>query len=396
MNLLAVVNRLALKRWSKPIFMKKPIITFNRRDFLQGLSATTATLALGPNVTRIAELLAQNRGRKLGIALVGLGRYSTNQLAPALLQTKLCQLAGVVTGSPEKGKKWATDYNFPEKNIYSYETLDRIRDNPDIDIVYVVTPPALHAESVVRAAKAGKHVISEKPMATSVADCDKMIDACRNAKVQLGVGYRLHYDPFHREMWRIGRIKEFGPFMKMNGQFAFVMRQREWRIEKKLGGGGAMMDLGIYVVHAACMAADAKVVAVTAQEEPKEKPEMFNEVEENLRFTLEFANGAYCDGVTGFNRSGNTFRAEGNKGWLEFTSNAFSYSGAVCATSRGPMSSQPVNQQAVQMDDFADCVLSGRRTSVPGELGKRDIVIISAVYEAARTGKKVKVNVSDF
>jgi glucose-fructose oxidoreductase len=187
-------------------------------------------------------------------------------------------------------------------------------------------------------------------------------------------------------------MEEFGPFMKMNGQFAFVLRQREWRIDKKLGGGGAMMDLGIYLVHAACMATNSKVVAVTAQEEPKEKPELFNEVEENMRFTLEFANGAKCDGVTGFNKSGNTFRAEGNKGWLEFTSNAFSYSGAVCETSRGPMSSQPVNQQAVQMDDFADCLLRGRPTSVPCELGRRDLVILSAVYEAAKTGKKVKVN----
>jgi glucose-fructose oxidoreductase len=138
------------------------------------------------------------------------------------------------------------------------------------------------------------------------------------------------------------------------------------------------------------------VVAVTAQEEPKEKPDLFNEVEENMRFTMEFANGAKCEGVTGFNRSGNTFRAEGNKGWLEFTSNTFSYSGAVLTTSRGPMSSQQVNQQAGQMDDFADCVLSGRPTSVPGELGRRDIQIISAIYEAARTGKKVKVNVGSF
>jgi len=370
--------------------MKNKNLTLNRRDFLRGLSATTAALAFGPN---FAELLAQNSGRKIGIALVGLGRYATNQLAPALQQTKLCRLAGVVTGSPEKGKKWAADYNLPAKSIYSYETLDSIRDNPDIDVVYVVTPPALHAESVIRAAKAGKHVISEKPMATSVADCDRMIEACKKANVQLGIGYRLHYDPFHKEMWRIARAKEFGPLMKMDGRFAFVMGQHEWRIEKKLAGGGAMMDLGIYVVHAACMAADSKVVAVTAQEDPKSKPEMFNEVEENMRFSLEFADGAKCEGFTGFNSQVNTFRAEGNKGWLEFTSNAFSYSGAACTTSRGPMTYQHINQQAAQMDDFADCLLRGKPTSVPGELGRRDLVILSAVYEAARTGKKVKVNV---
>ncbi|PWT94485.1 MAG: glucose-fructose oxidoreductase [Blastocatellia bacterium] len=372
--------------------MKNKLPTFSRRDFIRSLSTTAAALALGP--VRIKEALAYNEGRKLGIALLGLGRYSTGQLGPALRETKLCQLKGVITGHPEKGQKWAADFGFPEKNIYNYDNMDRIADNRDIDIVYVVTPPALHPEFVIRAAKAGKAVISEKPMATSVADCDRMIAACKDAKVQLGIGYRLHYDPFHKEMWRLARTKEFGRFMKMNGEFAFVMRQREWRIDKKLGGGGPMMDLGIYVVHAACMAADAPIVAVTAQEEPKANPELFNEVEEKLRWTMEFESGAHCEGVTGFNHSGNTFRAEGDKGWFQFDRNAFSYSGAACTTSRGPMNAAPVNKQALQMDDFADCVLTGRRTSVPGELGRRDMVIVSAVYEAARTGQRVKVKIA--
>src|SRR6266496_2488464 len=166
----------------------------SRRDFLRRLSLATAALAAGHNLRGLAEALAQNKGRKLGVALLGLGRYSMNQLGPALRETKLCYLAGVVTGHPEKGEKWAADYGLNQKNIYSYETFDRIADNKDIDIVYVVTPPGLHPEFVIRAARAGKHVISEKPMANTVADCDRMIAACKTAKVKLGVGYRLHYD----------------------------------------------------------------------------------------------------------------------------------------------------------------------------------------------------------
>jgi len=360
---------------------------FNRRDFIRGLSIGAAGLLIRP------DLLAQTGGRKLGIAMLGLGGYATGQLGPALRQTKLCELRAVVTGHPEKGEKWASDYSLKKDNIYSYESFDRIVNNKEVDIVYVVTPPALHPEFVIRAAQAGKHVITEKPMATSVADCERMIAACRKAKVQLGVGYRMHYDLFRKELMRLAKTQEFGPFMKMSGEFSFVMNQHQWRVEKKLAGGGAMMDLGIYVVQSASMAANAWPISVTAKEEPKERPDFFNEVEETLRWTMNFPNGATCDAVTSFNRSGNNFRAEGSKGWYELTNNAFNYNGAVGATSRGPMKFEWINQQAAQMDDFADCVMTGRKTPVPGEMGKAHMAIITAVYEAARTGKTVKVNI---
>ena len=369
--------------------MSKTVYALSRRDFLRGLSITAAGLSLGPKY--IADLLAQNSGRKLGIAMLGLGGYATNQLAPALKEAKLCQLTAVVTGHPEKGEKWAADYNLKKENIYNYETFDRIADNKDVDIVYVVTPPALHPEFVERAAKAGKHVISEKPMATSVADCDRMIAACRKAKVQLGVGYRMHYDLFRKELMRIVAAQEFGPFMKMTGTFSFVMNQHQWRIEKKLAGGGAMMDLGIYIVQAAMQATNAAPVSVTAHEEPKERPDFFNETEETLKFTLNFANGATLEGTTSFNGNGNSFRAEGSKGWFEMSRGAFSYNGGVGQTSKGPLNFKWINQQTAQMDDFVDCVLTGRKTPVPGEMGKTHMQIITAVYEAAKTGKTVKV-----
>jgi glucose-fructose oxidoreductase len=364
----------------------------SRRDFLCRLTLGAAALAVGPNLIAHAETLAKNNGRKLGVALLGLGKYSTNELGPALRQTKLCYLAGVVTGHPEKAEKWAADYDLKKKNIYNYENLDQISDNPEIDIIYVVTPPALHPEFTIRAAKAGKHVISEKPMATSVADCDRMIAACKAAKVKLGIGYRLHYDLYHKEMMRLAREQDFGPFMRMSGDRGFVFGQRAWRIDKRLAGGGPMMDLGIYIVHGACMAANGVApVYVTAHEEPKTKPELFNEVEETVRWTMDFPNGARCEAVTSFNHSADQFRIEGKKGWVEFKQHAFTYRGIVCETSRGPLSYPAINQQAAMMDDFADCILTGRQTPVSGELGRRDMQIITAIYEAARTGKRVSV-----
>src|SRR5215204_4005416 len=211
---------------------------FSRREFLRGITVTIAGLALYPRT--VAELLAQNRGRKLGIALLGLGGYASGQLGPALRETRLCELRAVVTGHPEKGEQWANEFSLKKQNIYSYETFDRIADNKDVDIVYVVTPPALHPDFVIRAARAGKHVISEKPMATSVTDCDRMIAACGKSNVQLGVGYRMHYDLFRKELMRIANTQEFGPLTKLNGNFSFVMNQKQWRVEKKLAGGGAM------------------------------------------------------------------------------------------------------------------------------------------------------------
>lgn len=361
----------------------------SRRKILQGalFGAVAAGIDLNP-----LRILAHTQGRKLGVALLGLGRYATGELGPALRETKLCSLVGVITGTPAKAEKWATDYNLDQKNIYNYETMDRIADNPAIDIVYVVTPPGLHPEFTIRAARAGKHVISEKPMATSVADCDRMIAACKAARVQLGLGYRLHYDPYHREMLRIAKAKEFGRFKTMKGEFGFIMTQPEHRTSKKLGGGGPLMDVGIYVVHGACMAAGSAPLYVTGHEEPKLNPQLFQEVEETINFTLEFPQGEKCEGMASFNRRANRLRLDGEKGWIDFNP-AFNYRGLKCETSRGPMNYPVIRQQAVQIDDFAECVLSGRKTTVPGELGRRDIKTLMAIYEAARTGKRVKVGV---
>lgn len=363
----------------------------SRRQFLRQLAAGTVALAGASRLaSAAAEMAAPAAGRKLGVALLGLGGYSGGQLAPALRQTRFCRLAGVVTGHPEKAERWARDYDLPQENLYSYETFDRIADNPAIDIVYVVTPPALHAQFAIAAARAGKHVICEKPMATSVADCDAIIAACRDAGVKLSIGYRLHFHPLHQEVKRLAREKDFGAFTRMDGGFGFRVGSKTWRLTKTLGGGGPLMDVGIYPIQSACMAAGAAPVAVTAHEEPKTRPELFDEVEETIRFTLEFPDGARAEGVASFNEGFNRFRAEAPDGWIELEP-AFSYSGLAGRTSRGPLPGGPFVQQAAQMDDFADCILRGRETIVPGEMGRRDIQITSAIYEAARTGRRMTI-----
>ena len=360
----------------------------SRRKFIGQLSLGAAAIAANP----LSLYASSPYGRPLGVALVGLGKYSTGQLGPALRQTALCRLMGVVTGSPEKGAQWAKDYGFPPKNIYSYDTMQQMADNPDIDIVYIVTPNGLHATHAIAAARAGKHVICEKPMARTVAECDSILAACRKAKVQLSVGYRLHFDPYHRELMRLAREKDFGVFTNMTADRGFIMKSKVWRADKQLAGGGPIMDLGIYIIHGACMAANgATPLSVTASEHPKTRPDIFSDVEEGMNWTMEFPGGVVCTAQTSYQHGADRFRAEGDKGWIEFKEHAFTYRGMVVETSRGPLNFTPPNQQALQMDDFADCILSNRETSVPGELGRRDLAIIEAIYTAAATGRRVQV-----
>jgi len=367
----------------------------SRRDFIRRVSLGGAAAVTAANFPGLllaqTNPIAASAPRPLGVALLGLGTYSGGQLAPALQQTKLCRLAGVVSGHPEKIERWKKNYSLPDANCYNYENFDRIADNKDIDIVYVVTPNTLHRDFVVRAAKAGKHVICEKPLGGSVAECDAMIEACKAAKVKFSVGYRMHFDPYVKEMMRLQRTKEFGEFKKLSGNFSFVFGKRAWRVEKKLSGGGPLMDVGIYVIQAACMAAGATPIAATAHEEPKERPDFFLDVEEAISFKLEFPNGTVLDAKTSYNDHGNTFRAEGDKGWIEFVDNAFSYRVGRVTTSKGDLSYPTLSQQALQMDDFADCIHTGRESEVNGEMGRRDLKIIEAIYESARTGKRVLI-----
>ena len=365
-----------------------PISTLvSRRRFVGQLAAgaTAITFALrGRAEPAVAP-------RKLGVAIVGLGSYARGQIGPALKLTEHCRLAGVVTGSRTKGLQWAREFGFPETHVYDYEGMGRIADNPDIDIVYVITPNALHAGHVIAAARAGKHVISEKPFTTNVADAESALGACRQAKVKLSIGYRLHFDPFHQEMMRLAQDPGFGPFRRMTGANGFRMGTKVWRAERRLAGGGPLMDMGIYCVQAACMAAGAAPVAVTAREHPKTRPEFFTDVEEGLDWTMEFAGGAKAELMTSYGKNVGFFRAESARGWYELGP-AFGYSGIKATSSRGPVGIVGLrSQQAIQLDDFARCVREDRPTRVPGEMGVRDMRIIAAIYEAARSGKRVAV-----
>jgi len=332
-------------------------------------------------------------GRKLNIALCGLGRYA-GILAEGFAFSQYCRLAGIVTGTPAKAEAWKKQYNIPQQNIYDYQHFDEIAANKDIDLVYVVLPNAMHKEYVIRAAKAGKHVISEKPLATSVKDAEEMIKACKDAHVQLAVGYRLHYEPFNMELKRMGQEKVFGPVRLIEASLGYkVDSNKEWRLHKAMSGGGPLMNLGIYCIQASRYILGEEPVSVTAQFNPVISKEIFNEVEASITWQMNFPSDAVSNCTSSYTSNIDRVYAAAENGFFEL-SPAISYGPFKGSSSKGAFNfSTSINQQAAQMDAIGKLLLENKTlpSHISGEEGLKDNRIMAAIYEAAETGRKVSL-----
>ncbi|KAA5540918.1 Gfo/Idh/MocA family oxidoreductase [Roseiconus nitratireducens] len=364
----------------------------NRRKFVSSAATLAAAAQLGP------RLFAQGSSTKdrLGFALVGLGRLSTDQLAPAFEKSDRCRLVGIVSGSETKPEEWKKKYDLDSKNIYNYRNFDQIADNPDIDVVYVVLPNAMHEEFVVRSAKAGKHVYCEKPMSVSAQECRQMIDACDGAKVHLGVGYRCQFEPHHLECMRLAREKTFGELRHIEAGFGFPIGDypvgdlRRWRLEHELAGGGALMDVGIYALQACRYLTGEEPRSVLARE-IKTDPVKFAEVDETILWSMDFPGGvvASCSTTYGFGGI-NKFTATATKGQFGLDP-AYSYGGIKGFAGDRPIEAPEIDQFAKEMDAFAKAIQEDKRSKVAGEEGLRDQLVIDAIYESVRTGRRVDV-----
>lgn len=358
-----------------------------RRRLLQqlGLSATVLSAGLAPHA------LSSGNNRKVGVALVGLGGYSSNQLAPALQLTQHCELRGIVTGSPEKIPQWQEKYGIKDANVYNYDNMHTLADNPDIDVVYVVTPPSLHKKYSIIGANAGKHVWCEKPMAMDEQECQDIIGACRKNKVKLTIGYRLHHEPNTKTIMELARTRPYGAIERVRTVAAYSGGEGrspdDWRMRHSMGGG-ALYDMGVYALNGARYATGEEPIAITAHHEITH-PDVFTEADSTTIFTLEFPSGATAEGMTSFVKSGNKLEVyceEGEYG-LEPMS---TYTGVGGSTSDGRLLNKPIaNQQAAQMDNDALAIIHDREVMVPGEEGLRDIRLVQAAFESARTGKRV-------
>lgn len=365
--------------------------TYSRRSFLNNFGLGLGASTLAPSLVASA-FDVPGETRKLNIALCGLGRYA-NVSKSGLADSRYCRLNGVITGTPTKAAQWKAEFGLPDKNIYSYDQLDQLANNPDIDLVYITLPNGLHKEYTLRVAKAGKHVIVEKPMAFTERDCREMIEACQRAGVQLAVGYRLHYEPHHIEIKRLGQEKVFGQVRWIEASLGYRLAgipADDWHLSKALAGGGPLMNLGVYCVQASRYVLGEEPIAVTAQYGPVTMPDRFKEVEENIMWQLYFPSGAVCTSATTANSNIDRFFASADEGTFEL-SPALSYGPFAGKTSRGVFNFPVINQQAAQLDDIASHILSNKPlpAHISGEEGRKDMRVIEGIYRAANTGKKV-------
>jgi predicted dehydrogenase len=371
----------------------------DRRKFIKGMGLATGGALMTSPLLSFMEAAAGESDRPLknmGIALVGLGRYSTNQLAPALQETENCHLAGIVTGSPSKAEVWKRKYNIPEGNVYNYDNFDEIANNNDIDIVYVVMPTAFHAEFAIRAAEAKKHVICEKPMATTAEEAQRMVDACNANGVKLAIGYRLHFEPYNKRVMELGQKEVFGKVKSIKAADSSDMTGGSldvWRLDKERAGGGPLMDLGIYCVQGAVYTMGKKPIAVKAEFGEITHPAYFRDVEQSIKWEMEFEDGVVAECETSYAdpEEKKLLSAEAENGWWKVDP-AYSYEGKKGETSEGKMDFSNVYEQAIQMDSQAGSFSKNEESIVPGEMGVRDMKIIMAIYESARNnGERVEI-----
>jgi predicted dehydrogenase len=368
-----------------------------RRGFLGLTGSALLASTARPALAQVPDFpLPELPGRKLGWAVVGIGRLAVNQILPALGNCRSSKVTALVSGRPEKASHMARLYGVDARHVYSYERYDDIANDPAVDVVYVALPNSMHAEYTIRALKAGKHVLCEKPMATTPLECEQMIAAARAADRKLMIAYRLHYEPFNRELMRIARDpSEMGAARIVEAEAGFPIGDPgQWRLRKKMAGGGSLMDIGIYALQAARYLAGEEPVEVSAMIHSTPNDPRFVEVEETVTFQLRFPGGILATCISSYGTLLNRVRVFKTQGSAELAPALF-YSGQRLHIYRGNSVEERelprVDHFGAEMDHFSECVMSGKEPDTPGEEGLRDLRIMAAIYESAAGGGLVKL-----
>ena len=366
----------------------------SRRDFLKKLAVSAVGLpVLGYSGNLENYLSTFESDKQLRMAIMGLGSYGT-RVANAMESCKRAKLVGVISGTPSKIAAWQNKYGIPDKNCYNYENFDEIKNNPDIDAVYVITPNGLHHDHVIRVAKAGKHVICEKPMAINAREGEEMVKACKDAGVKLLVGYRMHFEPRTLEVVDMRRNGEFGKIMFFQGLMGFrIGDPNQWRLNRELAGGGAMMDIGIYAINGARYMVGEEPIWITAQETKTDHVKFKEGVDETIQFQMGFPSGAVASCLSTYSMNNlDRFYLNGVNGFAEMQPST-GYGPIQGRTNKGPLTAPIVTHQTVQMDAMAGIILNNEKPPIPvdGEEGLKDLKIIDAIYKAVKINDRVEL-----
>jgi predicted dehydrogenase len=327
--------------------------------------------------------------KPVGYAAIGLGRIC-DIFMRACANSPAAKITALVTGHPDtKGVKYAEMYGIPKTSIYTYETFDKIAGNKDVDAVYVGLPNSMHCEYTLRAAAAGKHVLCEKPMSISSAEARQMIEGCRKANRKLMIAYRVQYEPLWNKALDIIKSGGIGQVQSFQGGFYGQQAMGEWRLNRKLAGGGALMDIGIYPLNAIRHITGEEPSEYTAVVATRDKSGRFAEMEQSMEWTMKFPSGILASCGCSYGQNGPNFlMINGDKGSLEMNP-GFTYGGPHL---HGSVNGQPFDEQspgqhpyvfALEAEHFADCVRNNKEPLSAGEEGLKDMIAMEAIYKAA-------------
>ncbi|WP_242187771.1 Gfo/Idh/MocA family oxidoreductase [Sphingomonas sp. CARO-RG-8B-R24-01] len=341
-------------------------------------------------------------GERVGFAIVGLGRLALEEILPAFAMSLKAKPVALVSGSPDKLHAVARQYGIKPEACYSYADFDRIRDNPEVKVVYIVLPNAMHRLYCERAAKAGKHVLTEKPMSISSQDGQAMVDACSKAGVKLMVAYRIQYEPYNRRAMQLVRSGKYGKLLAYHGVNTQTVAQdghEQWRHKKAMAGGGSLFDIGLYCLNTARFITGEEPIEIFATSYSPPGDPRFAEVEETVSFTLRFPSHTIANCFTSYGGRDDKYQRLNLETAAMDMANSYQYTGQRLviigregdATSTDALTLSPKNQFAAEIDHMADCVLTGGTPHTPGEEGVQDHRLMEAIYESARTGRPVRL-----
>lgn len=342
--------------------------------------------------------------QRVGYALVGLGHLTLDELLPAFGQCKKSKVTALVSGSPEKMRKIAEQYGVKPESCYSYADYDKLRDNKDVQAIYIVLPNGQHAEYTIRGAQAGKHILCEKPMANTAAECQAMIDACQKASRKLMIAYRIQYEPYNRLVREMVQKEQFGKvksIMANNGQNSD--NPKHWRFDKALAGGGSLPDIGLYCLNTIRYILGEEPTEVMGYIHNTPNDPRFTEVEEQVNWMMKFPSGVQTSCATGYaHHEDKNYKILADTGWIKMDP-AFTYHGLQLETSQAQGDQNQIiqhkltdkNQFASEIDHFSECILEDKTPFTPGEEGLQDQKIMEAIYQSAREGRPVKLQKVD-
>ncbi|HUJ94244.1 MAG TPA: Gfo/Idh/MocA family oxidoreductase [Terriglobales bacterium] len=335
--------------------------------------------------------------QKIGYAVVGLGSISQMAVLPAFAHSKKAKLIAVVSGDKKKAKMLAEQ--FKASHAYEYSEFAECLKDPQVNAVYIATPPGEHEKYAVAAAKAGKHVLCEKPLSATVQQARNMVAACRRNKVQFMTAYRKYFEPSSVTLKKMITQGELGRIDIIHTHFAerrpFGDNSPAWLFSKQLCGGGPLTDLGVYCVNTCRWLVAEDPIAASAVSWVRDR-RRYKEVEEGVAFRLDFPSGLVLQGTAAYSAVFSSFvHVHGEKGWAELgPAFAFEEERRLIGKVGGKWfekTFKPMDEFVVEIDYFADCILKQRKPEPDGEQGMRDIVIIQSIYEAVKKGRPVKI-----